>query len=103
MSAEASKAGSRLRSAVSDVEVVVVRPASDPVLLACGGEPMLALDDPNTTYSAPVGGDVTALGKRYVDEQSGLELLCTKGGSGALMVDGRGLTIKGAKPLPSSD
>jgi hypothetical protein len=103
MAADAAKAGSRLRSAVSDVEVVVVRPASSAVLLACGGEPMLALDDPAPTESAFAGDEVTTLGKRYVDEESSLELLCTKGGGGALTVDERSLTIKGAKPLPSSD
>jgi hypothetical protein len=103
MSADASKAGARLRSAVSDVEVVVVRPPTEPLVVACGGEPMLALDDPRATGATFTGDDVTALGKRYVDEDSGLELLCTKGGAGAVTANGRDLTIKGAKPLPSSD
>jgi hypothetical protein len=103
MSTDASKAGSRLRSAVSEVEVVVVRPATEPVALSCGGAPMLALDDPPASGASVSGDDSTTVGKRYVDEQSGLELLCTKGGAGALSVDGRTLTIKGAKPLPSSD
>ena len=49
----------------------------------------------------PDGG--TLLGKRYVDEASGIELLCSKGGSGSLACDGRAMTVKGAKPLPSSD
>ena len=40
------------------------------------------------------------LGKRYADEASGIELLCTKPGPGPLAVDGRPLVVKGAKPLP---
>ena len=48
-------------------------------------------------------GEGTKLGKRYVDEELGLELLCTKPGEGSLGVSGRALTLKGAKPLPSSD
>jgi hypothetical protein len=43
------------------------------------------------------------LGKRYADESSGLEVLCTKPGPGPLTVDGRPLEVKGPKPLPASD
>ena len=43
------------------------------------------------------------MGKRYSDEESGLEVLCSKAGEGALAGDGRALPVKGAKPLPSSD
>lgn len=97
--------GLRLRSAVCDSEIVVVRAPSTPVELRCGGHAML-----------PVPGDVapeprlelkeaggTLLGKRYEDERTGLEVLCTKAGSGGLTVDGEALHIKAAKPLPSSD
>jgi hypothetical protein len=64
---------------------------------------------------APVGGAAAAgapaadtgagtlLGKRYVDEPTGLEVLCTKPGAGGLAVDGRELTIKAPKALPASD
>lgn len=98
------KPGARLRSAVSDAEVVVVRAPQGQVSLCCGGRPMLALDAAAAASPEPLDGDEpTLLGKRYVDEESALELLCTKGGAGALTVDGRPLTIKGAKPLPSSD
>ena len=45
----------------------------------------------------------TQLGKRYSDEASGAELLCTKGGAGALSADGRLLELKVAKALPASD
>jgi hypothetical protein len=43
------------------------------------------------------------LGKRYVEDALGLEVLCTKAGEGTLAVDGTALPIKDAKPLPSSD
>ena len=60
-------------------------------LLIEGGSP-----DPSLS-----GG--TLLGKRYADEASGLELLCTKAGVGTLTLDGSVLDVKSAKPLPSSD
>jgi hypothetical protein len=97
------KPGARLRSAVSDAEVVVVRAPQEQVSLCCGGRPMVALDAAQETVEPLADEEPTLLGKRYVDEQTALELLCTKGGAGALTVDGRPLTIKGAKPLPSSD
>ena len=45
----------------------------------------------------------TQIGKRYVDADETLELLCTKPGKGSLAVGGAAMSIKGAKPLPSSD
>lgn len=47
--------------------------------------------------------DGTLLGKRYVDEDSNLEVLCTKAGSGPLSVGKVPMQRKDAKPLPSSD
>jgi hypothetical protein len=97
--------GQKLHSAVSDVQVVVVRAPAAEVDLACGGAPMLgdgeaAADAPALDESL---GDGPLLGKRYADEDLGLELLCSRPGVGALTVDGRVLPVKGAKPLPSSD
>lgn len=97
------KAGTRVRSTVSEVELVVVRAPTSAVTLCCGGEPMVALDAAAERTAPPEGAEPTLLGKRYVDEDSAMELLCTKGGAGSLTVDGRPLTLKGAKPLPSSD
>jgi hypothetical protein len=45
----------------------------------------------------------TALGKRYVDAEGTVEILCTKSGAGSLHLDGRPLSLKESKPLPSSD
>lgn len=44
-----------------------------------------------------------ALGKRYKDENSGVEVLCIKPGNCALNVDGRGLEELQPKVLPSAD
>ena len=43
------------------------------------------------------------VGKRYANEEIGLEVLCTKAGTGTLTVNGEVLLPKEAKPLPASD
>ena len=97
------KPGMQLRSTVSSVEVVVVRAPAGDIELTCGGSPMVpSADVPPGTGDAD-GTEGPALGKRYADEESGLELLCTKAGAGQLALDGSVLAVKGAKPLPSSD
>ena len=98
------KAGTRLRSTADTTEVIVVRPPSGDVDLRCGGHEMV----PQGGGGDPVGVDPahaegTQLGKRYSDEESGIELLCTKAGEGSLSIDGRPIGIKDAKALPSSD
>jgi hypothetical protein len=100
------KAGSRLKSTVGGTEVIVVRAPKYDIELTCGGQPMVA-GDVEVVASAAGGpadaSDPMLLGKRYADEEVGLEVLCTKGGGGPIQVNGRSLTVKGAKPLPSSD
>jgi hypothetical protein len=97
-------AGSRWKSAVSDVEVIVIKaPASD-VSLQCGGHDMRPLDVDGELIAVVAGlDDVVAAGKRYSGEGVGIELLVTKSGHGTLCVDGTPLELKSAKPLPSSD
>ena len=94
------KTGSRLVSAVSTTEVMVVKGAD--VVLECGGEPMV---DPGAErrLADPTDGDGCQLGKRYSDEVSGLQVLCVKAGPGPLTVEGRPLETMAAKQLPSSD
>ena len=96
-----TKPGLKLRSTVCSTEVVVVRPAPADVEIACCGAPMTEGDAPEA--AAATSGDGVLLGKRYADEDTGLELLCTKPGPGGLSVDGRELQVKGPKPLPASD
>lgn len=94
-----------MRSAVCATEVMVILAPQSDTGLTCGGAPMVALgtDAPEGQTLDPEAKDGTQIGKRYVNEAGDLELLCTKPGEGTLAVDGAALTIKGAKPLPSSD
>lgn len=97
------KPGLRLKSAVCDTQVMVVR-GSGPADLACGGAAMLAMDATPPAGAAldPSHADGTLIGKRY-ENDAGLELLCTKGGKGSLSLNGQPLGQKQAKALPSSD
>jgi hypothetical protein len=86
------KVGGRLVDDAGTAEIIVTR-----------------LPDPSVSFrfdhevdSAGAAGDVL-LGKRYVDEETGTEFLCTKPGSGFLVVADRVMQVKQAKPLPSSD
>jgi hypothetical protein len=99
------KPGMKLHSAVSDVQVVVVRAPTVEVTLSCGGTPLLADGEeaPAGATLDPTLADDTLIGKRYADEESGLELLCSKPGVGTLTCNGTPLGIKAAKPLPASD
>ncbi len=98
------KIGARLYSVVCEAQVIVIAAPKVEVTLLCGGEPMA--DQPASGNQArharaAVGG--VAVGKRYEDSEIGLEVLATKAGAGTLEVDGRPLTIKEPKRLPSSD
>ncbi len=98
------KAGARLRSATDACEVVVVRAPAEPVDLRCGGHPFVPIDAEPVHLSVEAGFDGgTQLGKRYSDDELGLELLCTKAGEGSISVGETILAVKGAKPLPASD
>ena len=97
------KPGARLESATCDAQVVVVKAPGDEVDVRCGGEPMRELGTGGDRAPITTQGEPTLLGKRYADEELGLELLCTKAGDGSLSVGDAPLLVKGAKPLPSSD
>ena len=101
----ALKAGARFKSAVCDTQVMVIKAPPGEHDLCCGGAEMLA---GNATPAAgaqidPNRGCETLIGKRYVNADESVELLCTKGGKGALWMNGAPLEIKQAKQLPSSD
>ena len=98
------KPGTRWTSSVCDTEVIVVKGPPDEVELTCGGVTMVAAG------AEPVAGGLddgasggTLLGKRYVDDDDTMEVLCTKPGTGSLDADGTSLQLKEAKPLPASD
>ena len=98
------KPGSRWKSAVCGAEFVVVRAPIVDGELACGGVAVRAhgngdaLVEPLSAASEPI-----MAGKRYTEEHSGIEVLASKPGKGALTFDGRALSRKEAKPLPASD
>jgi len=97
--------GLRLESATCDTQVVVVKAPKDTadVDLRCGGASMRELGADGERLVVTTEGDGTLLGKRYSQDDLGLEVLCTQGGAGALTVGDEPLLRKGAKPLPSSD
>jgi hypothetical protein len=99
------KAGTRLKSAVCDTELIVVRPPESDIDLRCGGEALLEFDGDQSVGGSIVEGyrGGTLLGKRYSDEASGIEVLCTKPGEGSLSIGEMPLLPKEAKPLPASD
>ena len=99
------KPGSRWRSAVCDTEVVVVRPPGRPVTLHIGGAGALpaGAGQPARTGPEAALADGTLLGQRYTDEATGLQLLCTRSGSGTITVDGRKVTVVAPRQLPASD
>lgn len=91
-------AGARLKTTTSTLEVVVVAvPTADADLLAAG-EPMSTDATPG-----PAGEATYAIGKRYVEDASGIEILVVKPGPGPLTIGGNALVVKSAKPLPASD
>jgi len=99
------KPGSRWRSSVCDAEVVVVRPPKVAAVLECGGHAMTQFGGarPEGLEPATDRCDGAQIGKRYFDEETGLEALVSKGGQGSLSVDGRLLKQKEAKAHQSSD
>jgi hypothetical protein len=92
--------GDQLASTVSTTRVIVVRGQGDPDI-TCGGSQMVA------AATKPVGSPdaeaVTLIGKRYVDANDAVELLCTFSGRGELCCDGVPMILKAAKALPASD
>ena len=99
------KAGARFKSAVCDTQVMVIKAPAGEFALACGGAAMIA-----PTAAAPAGVALdgahaaeSLIGKRYVNADESVELLCTKGGKGSLALNGTAMEVKQAKQLPSSD
>jgi hypothetical protein len=97
------KPGTRLFSQTCETQVMVVRAPATDVDVRCGGAPMLTAA-PAELVGANAGHDGGSLmGKRYIDQDDTLELLCTKPGPGALAIDKQLLILKETKALPSSD
>jgi len=98
------KPGSRWKSTVCDAEAVVVKPSADSAIPRCGGEDMVSLGTATDARVPRPGFDGgCTVGKRYRSERTGLELLCTKAGNGALGVGEELLSVVEARKLPASD
>ena len=97
------KPGLRLKSAVCDGAAMLV-PAID-VTLTCGGVPMVTAEETagNNVQADPEHMYECLIGKRYVNADGTLEVLCVKGGEGSFGYDGQMLMGKETKKLPSSD
>ena len=95
--------GQTLHSSVDDTTVIVIKAPDGDVAITCGGEPMTDAKPDAVGEPHADAREGALLGKRYVEDALGLEVLCTKAGEGTLAVDGTALPIKDAKPLPSSD
>ncbi len=94
------KPGTKLKSAVCDTEVMVIRGSG---AVDCGGAPMAEERAAERGVINPAFAGGTKIGKRYVDAGGTVELLCVKPGQGSLSIGGVALLLKEAKPLPSSD
>jgi hypothetical protein len=96
------KPGSKLKSAVCDTEVMVIKGTGD-IVVECGGAPMAEERPAAPGAINPAFAEGAKIGKRYVDASGAVELLCVKAGKGSLSIGGVALPTKDAKPLPSSD
>ena len=95
--------GQRLKSTVCGTEIMVVTAPADDVDLTCGGAPMAENGDGTNGAVDPAFSSGTPIGKRYVSEDGGVELLCVRPGDGSLAVAGTQLKIKESKKLPKTD
>lgn len=95
------KPGTKLKSTVCDTEVMVIK--GKDLVVECGGAPMADEAPAEKGSVNPDFAEGTKVGKRYVNADGSVELLCVKAGAGSLAIDGEALTTKDAKPLPSSD
>lgn len=94
------KPGSRIKSAACASEAVVIKYGGGTI--ECGGLPM-AEDATGDGTPLPGFDGGTVMGKRYVDADGTVELLCVKPGKGSFALNGVALVLKEAKPLPASD
>ncbi len=96
------KVGQTLHSQVDATALIVIKAPEAEVELTAGG---LELTDvkPETVAEGTPGTTGTQIGKRYADEELGLELLCSKAGTADVLLNGAALQLKDVKPLPASD
>ena len=69
--------GQRLKSSVCATEIMVIAAPDEELNLTCGGVPMNS-EVENTGEVHPDYKGGTTIGKRYVNEDGKLEILCVK-------------------------
>ncbi len=69
--------------------------------LTCGGAAMA--EAPAAVEADPEKQHGCLIGKRYVNQENTIEVLCVKSGEGSLYYNGAELMTKDTKKLPSSD
>ncbi len=94
------KPGTRLKSAVCDAEFMIIK-AGDGDELACGGEAVSDSEERVEGNADKMNGCV--IGKRYINAEETIEVLCVKSGEGSLYCNDEELMTKDTKKLPSSD
>ena len=97
------KTGARLKSAVCDGEIMVVTTPGGDIDLTCGGASMVSSGDVERVAINADHAVGIVIGKRYITEDEGLEVLCVKAGEGSLAVGGTLLLQKDTKKLPKTD
>jgi hypothetical protein len=97
------KTGARLKSAVCDGEVMVVKAPGGEIELTCGGVPMLDAAPASRQPVDPNHAIGIRIGKRYISEDGELEVLCVKAGEGGLAANGQLLLQKDTRQLPKTD
>jgi hypothetical protein len=99
------KPGQRLKSAVSEAQIMVIKAPAEETRIQCAGVDMLELSAEGAAAPGPESSieGVLQIGKRYANQTGTLELLCTKGGAGLLSSDEEVLQPRLSKQLPSSD
>ena len=95
-----AETGKRYVCATCGAEVIVTRGGDE--VLYCdhgGGQGRAEAED----LDEREGSVAIQLGRRYVDEQSGIQVLCTKAGEGSLFIGEREMEVQQPRALPSSD
>ncbi len=97
------KSGARLKSAVCDGEVMIVKAPGGDLELTCGGVPMATSAPAERQPVHPDHAVGIRIGKRYISEDGELEVLCVKAGEGGLAASGQLLLQKDTRQLPKTD
>lgn len=95
--------GMRVACPACSTELITVKAGRGEAQLACGGLPLTDIASARLDAGHRTAAEGAQLGKRYIAESLGVELLCTKGGTGELTCNGAPMALQGARALPASD